>query len=74
MVLWRPCGPLPWPIRAGGLVMTYRGFTARVDIDERDGLLVGRVLGLPARVPINFHGDTVVVLSRDFPLVRGSNP
>jgi len=54
--------------------MTYRGFTARVDIDERDGLLVGRVLGLPARVPINFHGDTVVVLSRDFPLVRGSNP
>ena len=46
--------------------MIYRGFTARIDFDERDGLFVGRVLGLPATVRINFQGETVAELSHDF--------
>ncbi len=45
--------------------MIYRGFTARIDFEERDGLFVGRVLGLPATVRINFQGETVAELSQD---------
>lgn len=37
--------------------MTYRGYTARVEFDERDNIFVGRVLGL--RSIISFHGQTV---------------
>lgn len=46
--------------------MTYRGYTARIDFDDRDGLIVGRVLGLPATERISFHGETVAELKRDF--------
>jgi len=46
--------------------MTYRGFTARIDFDDRDDLFVGRVLGLPATVRISFHGKTVAELAQDF--------
>jgi len=46
--------------------MTYKGFTARIDFDERDNILVGRVLGLPDTVRISFHGDTVATVTRDF--------
>lgn len=46
--------------------MTYKGFTARVDFDERDNLFVGRVLGLPETERISFHGETVAELTRDF--------
>ena len=44
--------------------MIYKGYTARVEFDERDGIFVGRVLGL--RDAISFHGDTVVELRADF--------
>jgi predicted HicB family RNase H-like nuclease len=44
--------------------MTYKGYTARVDFDERDGLFVGRVLGL--RAIVSFHGDTVARLRTEF--------
>jgi len=37
--------------------MTYKGYTARIEFDERDGIFVGRVLGV--RVIISFHGETV---------------
>lgn len=37
--------------------MTYRGYTARVEFDERDNIFVGRVLGL--RSILSFHGQTV---------------
>ena len=39
--------------------MNYRGYTARIDFDDRDNIFVGRVLGLPATVKISFHGETV---------------
>ncbi len=44
--------------------MSYKGYTARVDFDERDDIFVGRVLGI--RTIISFHGDTVEVLRREF--------
>lgn len=44
--------------------MTYKGYTARIDFDERDGIFVGRILGL--RAIISFHGETVSELRREF--------
>ena len=35
--------------------MTHKGYTARVEYDERDNLFVGRILGI--RNIISFHGD-----------------
>lgn len=46
--------------------LTYRGFTSRIDFDERDSILVGRVLGLPETVRISFHGAAVADLVADF--------
>jgi predicted HicB family RNase H-like nuclease len=40
--------------------MSYKGYTARVEYDERDNLFVGRILGI--RSIISFHGETVVEL------------
>ena len=37
--------------------MTYRGYAARVEFDDEDGLFVGRVAGL--RDGVNFHGSSV---------------
>lgn len=44
--------------------MNLRGYTARVEYDERDDIFVGRVLGL--RSIISFHGKTVAELRREF--------
>lgn len=44
--------------------MTFRGYTARVEYDERDDIFIGRVLGL--RSIISFHGKTVAELRREF--------
>jgi predicted HicB family RNase H-like nuclease len=44
--------------------MTHGGYTARIEFDERDGIFVGRVLGL--RGIISFHGETVAELRREF--------
>ena len=44
--------------------MTYRGYTARVDFDDRDGLLVGRLLGI--RDIVSFHADNVPDLRAAF--------
>ncbi len=46
--------------------MTYAGYTARIEFDERDGIFVGRVLGL--RSVISFHGETVSKLRRELKL------
>jgi predicted HicB family RNase H-like nuclease len=43
--------------------MTYKGYTARVEYDERDHLFIGRVFGL--RTMISFHGETVNHLRRE---------
>lgn len=44
--------------------LTYRGYTARIDFDERDNLLVGRLLGLRDR--ISFHAENVADLRAAF--------
>jgi len=44
--------------------MTYKGYTARIEFDERDNIFVGRVLGVKAI--IGFHGETVAELRADF--------
>ncbi len=40
--------------------MTFRGYTARVEYDERDHLFVGRILGI--HNIISFHGESVAGL------------
>jgi predicted HicB family RNase H-like nuclease len=45
-------------------VMRYKGYTARIDFDEADGVFVGNVLGLTE--PISFHGASVDELRGDF--------
>lgn len=44
--------------------MTYKGYTARVEYDERDNVFVGRLLGI--RSIISFHGETVAELRAEF--------
>ena len=44
--------------------MNHKGYTARVEFDERDSIFVGRVLGLHAI--ISFHGETVAELRSAF--------
>ena len=44
--------------------MTCKGYTARVEFDDRDGVFVGRVLGIKAIV--GFHGTTVDERRADF--------
>ena len=46
--------------------MTYKGYTARVEYDERDNIFVGRILGI--RNMISFHGVTVAELRAEFEL------
>lgn len=44
--------------------MSHKGYTARVEYDERDNILVGRLLGI--RSIISFHADTVSELRLEF--------
>jgi predicted HicB family RNase H-like nuclease len=44
--------------------MTFKGYTARVEYDERDDIFVGRILGI--RSIISFHGQTVAGLRTEF--------
>ena len=44
--------------------MTHKGYTARVEYDERDNIFVGRILGI--RNIISFHGETVAELKAEF--------
>jgi predicted HicB family RNase H-like nuclease len=44
--------------------MTHKGYTARIEFDDRDNIFVGRVLGLHAM--ISFHGETVKELRSEF--------
>jgi len=44
--------------------MTYRGYAARIEFDERDDIFVGRVLGV--RDIISFHASTVADLRAEF--------
>lgn len=44
--------------------MKYKGYTARIDFDDRDDIFVGRILGIDGI--ISFHADTVADLKREF--------
>jgi len=44
--------------------MTYKGYVARIEFDERDDIFVGRILGV--RDIISFHADTVAELRTEF--------
>lgn len=44
--------------------ISHKGYTARVEYDERDNILVGRLLGV--RSIIGFHADTVFDLRSEF--------
>ncbi len=44
--------------------MTFKGYTARVEIDDRDNILVGHLLGL--RDIVGFHADDVAGLRAAF--------
>lgn len=46
--------------------MTYKGYTARIDYEERDNIFAGRILGI--RTIISFHGVTVDQLRAEFEL------
>lgn len=45
-------------------IMNHKGYTAKIEFDERDNIFVGRVLGLHAM--ISFHGETVAELRSAF--------
>ena len=44
--------------------MSYKGYTAHIRYDDRDGILVGRILGITDI--IGFHADTVADLRTAF--------
>ena len=44
--------------------MSFKGYTARVEFDERDSIFVGRVLGI--RDIISLEGTTVAELRAEF--------
>lgn len=44
--------------------MTYKGYAARVEYDDDDGIFFGRLSGI--RDGVSFHGETVVELKGAF--------
>lgn len=44
--------------------MTYKGYTARIEFDDRDNIFWGKVLGIVDT--ITFEGETVAQLTDDF--------
>lgn len=45
-------------------IMTYRGYSARIEYSDEDQVLVGHVAGI--RDVIGFHGDSVATLREAF--------
>ncbi|MEI6154199.1 MAG: type II toxin-antitoxin system HicB family antitoxin [Deltaproteobacteria bacterium] len=45
-------------------VMTYKGYTARIEFDQRDNIFTGKIIGIADS--ITFHGETVKELRADF--------
>ncbi|MGQ0566382.1 MAG: type II toxin-antitoxin system HicB family antitoxin [Gemmobacter sp.] len=44
--------------------MTYKGYVARIDYDDADGIFAGRIAGITDRV--GFHAETVDALREAF--------
>lgn len=45
-------------------IMTYRGYTARIEYDNRDKIFVGRLAGI--RDIVSFHGESVTEMEAAF--------
>ena len=45
-------------------VMSYKGYTARIEFDQRDNTFIGKIVGIADT--ITFHGETVNELRADF--------
>ena len=45
-------------------VMTYKGYMARIEFDQRDNIFVGNIIGIVDN--ITFHGETVKQRRADF--------
>jgi predicted HicB family RNase H-like nuclease len=45
-------------------VMTYKGYMARIEFDQRDNIFIGKIVGITDS--ITFHGETVKNLKTDF--------
>ncbi len=45
-------------------VMTYKGYSARIEYDDEDGILFGQIAGI--RDGVGFHADTVEGLRTAF--------
>ena len=44
--------------------MSYKGYSARIDYDDEDGIFVGRIAGI--RDGVSFHADSVAELREAF--------
>jgi len=44
--------------------MTYKGYFAKINFDERDNIFWGKVIGI--QESITFEGETVAQLTKDF--------
>jgi predicted HicB family RNase H-like nuclease len=44
--------------------MTYKGYAAKIEFDDEDGVFTGRIAGIRDRV--GFHGETVAELRAAF--------
>ena len=45
-------------------MMTYKGYSAKINFDERDNIFWGKVIGIKDN--ITFEGETVTRLTEDF--------
>ena len=45
-------------------MMTYKGYTARIEYSDADASFVGHIAGISAIV--GFHGETIIELRRAF--------
>jgi predicted HicB family RNase H-like nuclease len=45
-------------------VMTYKGYSARIEFDPRDNIFIGKIMGIADS--ITFQGETVKELRSDF--------
>lgn len=51
-------------LRDGATAMQYKGYAARIECDDEDGLFFGRIAGI--RDGVGFHADTVEDLRAAF--------
>ncbi len=50
--------------RFAGYTMTYKGYSARIEYDDEDGIITGQIAGI--RDGVGFHADSVEKLKEAF--------